>query len=116
MRHLLLDRIFGLASAMLAVVCHGLVVIALDPGNFMGDQEIDNLVHERSVAAEVSQVVEFVRLRGRYGLIGCLKRLDVTVYVSEYPDFHLNRPLCRESSPSCLSRECFRSACPTRAP
>src|SRR5574341_32665 len=87
-RQLFLDRVLGLASAMLRVVRDCFVVVSLDALDFVFDQKNNNLIEEGGIAAQVSEVVYFFGARRNRHSVRRLQGLDIPVYVSEHRYFH----------------------------
>src|SRR5512143_1800410 len=86
--HLCLQGVFVPATAVLSVEGYCLVVVALHALDSMLDEEVRHLVYKRRIPAQVAEMVHPVNFSVDCGIIGSLKRLDVSVYVAENRKFH----------------------------
>ena len=89
---------------MLPVVPHSLVVISLYAFYIVFPNKINHLIHKGRISAQIAEVVYLLSTRCLRRLISRLQGLNVSVYVSEYRNFHIItlRTLIRRTSSKCI--------------
>ena len=83
-----MKRILVFAAAVFPIIGNRLIIIALDAFNTVLNEKIDHLIDERRISSEVSEMVALFYLCSNSHPIGCLKGFQISMYVTEYRNFH----------------------------